>query len=159
MKEDGAEPLLVVPRAPLPAGATNYVTRRGLAALHDERALVEALRPIADDANGAAALAAHNARLGALEARIASAVAVDAATLPHDEVRFSAAVTLRSATGHERQYRLVGVDEADAQSGRIAFVAPLARELTGKRVGDVVTLRQHGAETEYEIVVIDYSQE
>jgi len=159
MKEDGAEPPLVVPRPPLPAGAANYVTRRGLAALLEERALLEVSRPAADDANGAAALAAHNARLGALEARIASAVAVDAATLPQDEVRFSAAVTLRSVAGHERQYRLVGVDEADAQAGRIAFVAPLARELIGKRVGDALMVRQQGTETEYEIVGIDYTQE
>jgi len=159
VKEDGEELPLVVPRAPLPAGVSNYVTRRGLALLHDERSVLEASRPAADEASGAAALAAHNARLGALKARIASAVAVDAATLPHDEVRFSAAVTLRNAAGGERQYRIVGVDEADAQAGRIAFVAPLARELIGKRVGDAVSLRPQGTESDYEIVVIDYAQE
>jgi transcription elongation factor GreB len=159
VKEDGEEPPLVVPRAPLPAGVPNYVTRRGLALLHGERAALEASRPAADESGGAAALAAHNARLGALEARIASAVMVDAAAIPRDEVRFSAVVTLRDFRGGERQYRIVGVDEADAQAGRIAFVAPLARELTGKRVGDLVSLRQQGAETEYEIGVIDYAQE
>jgi transcription elongation factor GreB len=159
VKEDGAEPPLVVPRAPLPSGTPNYVTRRGLALLHDERAALEASRPAADEPAGAAALAAHNARLAALEARIAGAVMVDAAAIPHDEVRFSAAVTLRNAAGATRQYRIVGVDEADVQTGRIAFVAPLARELIGKRLGDSVSLRQQGTETEYEIAVIDYAQE
>jgi transcription elongation factor GreB len=159
VKEDNAEPPLVVPRAPLPADVPNYVTRRGLAELHHERAALEAARPASDGATGAAALASHNARLGALEARIASAVTVDSATLPHDEVRFSAVVTLRDAAGHERRYRLVGVDEADPTSGRIAFMAPLARELTGKRLGETVTLRQHGTPTDYEIAAIDYAQD
>jgi transcription elongation factor GreB len=159
VKEDGEEPPLVVPRAPLPSGLPNYITQRGLALLQGERAVLEAARPASDESGGAAALAAHNARLGALEARIASAVMVDAAAIPRDEIRFSAVVTLRDARGSERQYRIVGVDEADAQSGRIAFVAPLARELIGKRVGDSVSLRRHGTESEYEIVVIDYSQE
>jgi transcription elongation factor GreB len=159
VKEDGAEPPLVVPRAPLPAGVPNYVTRRGLAALHDERDRLEALRPASDDTNGAAALAAHNARLGALDARIASAVTVDAATLPQDEVRFAALITLRNAAGDERRYRIVGVDEADAQSGRIAFTAPLVRNLIGKRRGDSVPLRHRDTETDFEIVSIDYAQE
>jgi transcription elongation factor GreB len=159
VKEDGAEPPLVVPRAPLPAGVPNYVTRRGLAALHAERAALEASRPAADDANGAAALSAHNARLGALDARIGSAVSVDVATLPQDEVRFSAAVMLRNEAGDERRYRIVGVDEADADAGRIAFTAPLARKLIGKRLGDSVALGHRGNETDYEIVGIDYAQE
>lgn len=157
MKEDNAEPPLVVPRAPLPADVPNYVTRRGLAQLQHERAELEASRPPADGAAGPAALAAHNARLGALDQRIASAVTVDPASLPHDEVRFSATVTLRDEAGHERRYRIVGVDEAAPEAGRIAFVAPLARQLTGKRVGDSVTLRQQSTPTEYEIVEISYA--
>lgn len=159
VKEDSTEPPLVVPRAPLPADVPNYVTRRGLAELQHERASLEASRPPSDGAGGAAALASHNARLGALDLRIASAVNVDPATLPQDEVRFSAAVTLRDDAGHERRYRIVGVDEAAPDAGRIAFVAPLARQLTGKRLGDTVSLRQQGTPTDYQIVAIDYTEE
>jgi transcription elongation factor GreB len=159
VKEDSAEPPLVVPRAPLPPGVPNYVTRRGLAQLRRERAALEAARPDQDGGTGAAALASHHARLGALDLRIANAVTVDAAALPHDEVRFSAAVTLRDDAGQERRYRIVGVDEADPGSGRIAFVSPLARELSGKRLGDRVSLFQQGAPTDYEIIAIDYTQE
>ena len=159
VKEDSAEPPLVVPRAPLPDGVPNYVTRRGLTALQQERSALEAARPTSDGATGAAALASHNARLGALDLRIAGALSVDAATLPHDEIRFSAAVTLRDSAGHERRYRIVGVDEADPHSGRIAFVAPLARELMGKRLGDTVSLRHQGRPTDFEIIAIDYTQE
>lgn len=159
VKEESTEPPLVVPRAPLPTGVPNYVTRRGLAELQRERTSLESSRPASEGAGGAAALASHNARLGALDLRIASAVHVDPATLPQDEVRFSAAVTLRDDAGRERRYRIVGVDEADPGLGRIAFVAPLARELIGKRLGDTVALRHQGAPADYEIVAIDYTQD
>jgi transcription elongation factor GreB len=158
-KEDGAEQPFVVPRAPLPEGTTNYVTQRGLEALREEKARLEAARPDSEGPSGAAALAAHNARLGALEARIASAVTLDPAALPHDEVRFSAAVTLRNAAGQERRYRIVGVDEADPHTGRIAFVSPLARELSGKSLGEIVSLRQPQGAADFEIVGIDYTQD
>jgi transcription elongation factor GreB len=159
VKEDNTEPPLVVPRAPLPDGVANYVTRRGLRLLHEERAALELARPNTEVPGGAAALAAHQARLGALDARIASAVMIDPATLPHDQARFSALVSLQDETGAERRYRIVGVDEADAQSGRIAFTAPLATALSGKRIGDTVTLRQAGHAHEYEITSLDYTQE
>ena len=158
-KEDREEMPFVAPRAPLPDGVTNYVTARGFELLRAERIALEAARPDSAEPNGAAALAAHHARLGALDARIASAKVLDPATLPQDEVRFSACVTLREAEGRERRYRIVGVDEADAPAGRIAFTAPLARELIGKRLGDLVPLRSPQGETEYEVISIDYSPE
>ncbi len=158
-KEDTAELPLVVPRAPLPEGVPNYVTRRGLARLREERARLEAARPHAEGAAGATAVAGYQARLGALDARIHAAVTLDPDALPHDEVRFSAAVSLQGPAGQQRRYRIVGVDEAEPQAGRLAFTAPLAAELTGKRVGDTVMLRGPGGEAEYEITAIDYAQE
>jgi transcription elongation factor GreB len=159
VKEDSAELPLVVPRAPLPEGVPNYCTARGLRALTEERAALGQQRPTADGSAGATAQASYQARLAALEARIQSAVVLDAATLPQDEVRFSAAVTLRSDDGQRRHYRIVGVDEADPASGRIAFTAPVARELMGKRLGDWVTLRAGQGEVDCEITAIDYAQE
>jgi transcription elongation GreA/GreB family factor len=35
-------------------------------------------------------------------------------------------------------YRIVGEDEADPKAGSISFVAPVAKSLIGKGVGDVV---------------------
>jgi transcription elongation factor GreB len=126
VKEDSSEPPLIVPRPPLPEGAANYVTQRGLALLHEERAQLEAARPDPDALDATRELAAYNARLSALLARIASAIVLDPARLPRDEARFSALITLRNDAGDERRYRIVGVDEADAHAGRIAFTAPLA---------------------------------
>lgn len=159
VKEDSNEPPLIVPRAPLPEGAANYVTQRGLALLHEERALLEAARPDPEGLDATSALAAYNARLSALTARIASAIVLEPASLPRDEARFSALVTLRSEAGDERRYRIVGVDEADAKAGRIAFTAPLALRLSAKRVGDALLLRGPQGEVEFEIVDIDYTQE
>ena len=76
------------------------------------------------------------ARVSALEDRLGSARLVDRASQPHGEVRFGATVTVRAEHGEERRYRIVGVDEADAAHGLLAFVAPLARALLGKHAGD-----------------------
>ena len=77
-------------------------------------------------------------------------------------VRFGATVTLRTRTkpapgvGAERRLTIVGVDEADASHGRIAFTAPIARAMQGKRVGETVTLRTARGEDVMDIVAIDY---
>ena len=39
--------------------------------------------------------------------------------------------------GKQRTFTIVGVDEADVKEARIAFTAPIARALLGKRLGEV----------------------
>jgi transcription elongation factor GreB len=103
------------------------------------------------------ALASIGLRLAALDERLASAQLVDPAGQPRDEVRFGATVTLRSSeSGDERRYTLVGVDEADAKAGRLAFVAPLARALLGKRAGEFAVARTPRGEEEWEITRVAY---
>lgn len=164
-KDDGADDGPIVPsRPPLAAGVANYVTPGGLAALRAELHELEAersgigSRPEGSDRRRASA--ALTARLAELTARIGSAVVVDPASQPHDEVRFGATVTVVARVGTdagvERRYRIVGVDEADVARGRVAFVAPLARALLGKRVGDEATLRTPRGEEELEVVSIAY---
>lgn len=158
--EDASEaPIVVPPRAPLPPGATNYVTPRGLAALRQEieellaeRARIES----GDDADRPRLLAALGMRIAALEERLSTAEVVDPAGQHHDEVRFGATVTVRGGAGPARRYRIVGVDEADAAHGRIAFVAPLARALLGKRVGEAAVVRTPRGDEELEVVEIAY---
>ena len=52
-------------------------------------------------------------------------------------VGFGSAVTIRR-NGREQNFRIVGVDEADAGRGLISFRAPLAQALLGSRPGDIV---------------------
>jgi transcription elongation factor GreB len=161
--EDASEaPLVVPPRAPLPAGVENYVTARGLAALkaEHERLLVERARVetsgTTDDGDRPRTLAALGERMAALEDRLATARLVEPGSQPHGEVRFGATVTVRSENGEERRYRIVGVDEADVGHGQVAFVAPLARALLGKHAGDAAVLRTPRGEEELEVVRVDY---
>jgi transcription elongation factor GreB len=160
-KDDGAdEPPLVAPRKPLPPGVTNYVTPRGLASLRAEQRALEEERAAlegGDDATRRQARAALQGRLRELEARIASAVVVEATGQAADQVRFGARVTVRDEAGGERRYEIVGVDEADAEHGRVAFTSPIARAVLGKRVGEEVTLRSPRGEELLEVVAIDVS--
>jgi transcription elongation factor GreB len=163
-KDDDETGATVVPaRAPLPAGATNYVTPRGMELLRSEMAALEQERTRVESATGddrerVRRLAVVAERITALAARIGSAVVIDGRRQPRDEVRFGATVTLRGPDGGERRLTVVGVDEADATSGRVAFLAPVARGLLGRRVGDAVSVRTARGQSaeELEIVAIAY---
>lgn len=146
--EGSSDPVVVRPRAPLPPGTPNYVTPRGFERLREEletlsqdRVRIEAN----DKAEGhAPEHAALVARINELGARLATASVVDPTRQPHDVVRFGAVVAIRSESRGTRSIQIVGVDEANAAEGRIAFVAPLARALLGAAVGDEVLVRTPG---------------
>jgi len=152
----------VPPRAPLPEGVPNYVTARGLALLRAELAQQDARRADAERAPEGAGrtqrLAVLAQQRALLEQRIASAELVPLPPEPRDTVRFGASVRVEGEAD-VRCYRIVGVDEADASRGRIAFVSPLARALLGRAVGDQVRLRAPRGEQELEIVAVDYEAE
>ena len=158
-EDDGGAELLVVPRAPLPFGVPNYVTPRGLRQLQVEQALLEQERTAleaADPGDRVARLNALAQRALELQARLASAELVDPRAQPHDRVRFGATVRVRHESGDESQYRIVGVDEADAAAGLLAFSAPLARALLGKAVGEVVPLQTPRSSEELTVLEIGY---
>jgi transcription elongation factor GreB len=104
---------------------------------------------------GEVEVAALRQRIAALEERLSSAELVDAAPGASGVVRFGTRVTVRGADGGERTFRIVGVDEANASEGRVAFVAPLARAVLGKSRGDVVVARRPRGDEELEIVALD----
>jgi len=123
-EDDGGAELLIVPRAPLPDGVPNYVTRRGLRLLQTEHADLErerALLDSSDSADRAKRVHAVAQRMAELQARLASAELVETHPLPGDGVRFGARVRVRRESGAESEYRIVGVDEADAGAGLLAF--------------------------------------
>jgi transcription elongation GreA/GreB family factor len=61
-------------------------------------------------------------------------------------VRFGVKVTLGSAGGSRREFRIVGEDEAEPAQGRISWVSPLAVALIGKTLGDMVEFQGQDAE-------------
>jgi transcription elongation factor GreB len=153
-KDDGPEPAPILRRrAPLPEGTPNYVTHRGLQALRDELAQLDASPP-----NGEASTRDANARTtwrSELEKRIATAVVAPPPD-HRDEVRFGAMVRVQDAEGETRELQIVGVDEADASRGLVAFTAPLARALLGRRAGDIASVRRPGGEEELTVLEISY---
>jgi transcription elongation factor GreB len=159
-EDETSAPAVVPPRASLPPETPNYVTARGLEKLKTELRELDEERGRLDRATPEperSRVSAHLAlRRSALEDRLASAVLVDAAKQPRDEVRFGATVEVRAATGASRTYQIVGVDEAEPGVGRIAFVSPIARALLGRRAGDSVNVRTPRGEEEIEIVRIAY---
>jgi len=162
-KEDdvGAE-LLVVPRPPLPSGTPNYVTPRGLSQLQAERVVLEQERvklEASEAVDRPARLSALNQRVAELQARLASAELVNPDAQPRDCVRFGASVRVRHESGTEARYRIVGADEADASAARLAFFAPIARALLGKRVGDVTVLQTPRSSEELEVLEIGYGSD
>ena len=132
------EPLVVRHRPSLPEGLPNYVTPRGLQGLRD---LLSATGP--------------GVRRAELERRVATAVLAPPPA-DRDEIRFGARVKMRDAAGALREIQIVGVDEADPGKGLIAFLAPLARALLGRGVGDRVAVRASGGAEELEILAVDY---
>lgn len=123
----------------------NLVTAAGLRRIE---ATVDALAAELSEARAAE----DRARIDRIErdlrywrARRASAevVATPATT---DSVRFGSTVVLETDSGQRRTYRIVGEDESDPRQGLISYVSPLAEQLLGSRVGDVVRLRDEAAE-------------
>lgn len=149
-EDDQEEAPFIPPRAALPDGVPNYVTPRGLQQLLDERSALEAERAAVDGSEDERrrAQAAVDGRLALLNERIVTARLVEPAP-DHEEVRFGSTVTFTHEAGRlagtTLTFTIVGVDEADVKQGRIAFTAPLARALMGRRSGDVAPL-QLGAE-------------
>ncbi len=168
LKNERADDPVVIPaRAPLPPGTTNYVTSRGLSLLREELAELEQEHAHAqihepDATDRMRQLALLNGRIGALNQRIATAKVVDTHEHPENEVRFGATVRLQSRSAKhgkaDRQWTIVGVDEADAANGRIAFTAPIARLMLGKHVGDSIALRTPQGENLMEITGISYEE-
>lgn len=152
-KDDGPDTAPVQRRrAPLPEGVPNYVTRRGLALLRDELAALDEPLAGADPAERQA----RAARRAELDERIAAAVVAPAPSDP-TEIRIGARVRLRGATG-PRELQIVGVDEADPANHLVAFTAPLARALLGRRAGEAATARTPAGEETLEIEAVSYDQ-
>ncbi|MBX3144535.1 MAG: GreA/GreB family elongation factor [Trueperaceae bacterium] len=146
IKEDAnQDDVQVAPRAPLPDGARNLVTQRGLDLLLAEREEIRAGLA----AGGAAASderlrLAYEAALDELVPRLASAeLSVAADDL---RVQFGHEVELASLDGKGSAVtvRIVGVDEADPDQGAISYLAPLSQALLGLKPGDEVSLGPSG---------------
>jgi len=65
-------------------------------------------------------------------------------------------VLLEDEGGKEIRYQIVGSDETDPAKGRISVLAPLARTLIGKSVGDRVTAQLPAGKKTFDIVKANF---
>ena len=92
-----------------------------------------------------------------LEDKIARAEVIDVSKLSGKVIKFGATVTLIDEDTDEKNvYQIVGEDEADIKSKRLAITAPLARALVGKQVGDTVEVTTPGGSKSYEISKVQF---
>ncbi|HWB48188.1 MAG TPA: transcription elongation factor GreB [Stellaceae bacterium] len=161
--------------APLPAGTKNYITPAGFRRMQEEvKRLQTVERPRiveivawaagngdrsenGDYIYGKQRLREIDRRMRFLAKRLESAEVVDPARQAHlDRVFFGATVTYANTAGDERTITIVGVDEVDADNGKVSWISPIARALMKAQEGDVVDLRTpHGPER-IEVVEIRY---
>ena len=91
------------------------------------------------------------ARINELETKVGTADVIDPPT-SGDRVTFGSTVRVEDEGGKETRYQIVGSDETDPSRGRISIMAPLARTLIGKKVGDSVVAQLPGGTRRFEIL-------
>ena len=98
------------------------------------------------------------ARIRDIEAKLGAAQVIDPTTLPNDgRVVFGVSVVIENMdTEEEKQYKIVGDDEADFKAGKISVNSPIARGLIGKSEGDEVRIETPKGIVEYEIMKVIY---
>jgi len=94
-------------------------------------------------------------RINELEAKIGAAEVIEPPT-SGDRVTFGSSVKLEDETGKEHVYQIVGSDEAEPAKGRISVLAPLARALIGKRVGDSVVAQLPNGRKTFDILEANF---
>lgn len=99
------------------------------------------------------------AKIREYDAKLALAEVIDPSKLSGDRVQFGATVTIEdSDTGEASVYTIVGEHEADIKKRRISLIAPVARGLLGKRVGEDVTITTPKGKREFTISSVEWNE-
>ena len=73
-----------------------------------------------------------------------------------DRITFGSTVRLEDESGKEVTYQIVGSEESDPTRGRISILAPLARTLIGRKVGDTVTAQLPAGKKTFQILAANF---
>jgi transcription elongation factor GreB len=162
--DDAPEPpARLRPVSPLPPGAKNYLTANGARRIQAELdRLTQVERPnllaAPADPDTRRQLLSLDLQIQHLHQRLGTAVVVPPPSAPWEKVRFGATVTVRSRNREETRYRIVGIDETDADRGWVSWLSPIARALLNARVGERVRFKFPSGEEELEILDLEYEQ-
>ncbi|MBA2492465.1 MAG: GreA/GreB family elongation factor [Gammaproteobacteria bacterium] len=136
---------------------TNYVTPRGLNLLEARLAELSTERSalkVHDEISARDRLAEVERDMDYYAARIESARLVPVPTQAPEQVTFGTRVSVATPDGEERDYTLVGEDEADVSQGLISWVSPLGKALLGARETDEVIWRRPAGDVQLEVIEI-----
>ncbi len=157
---DQEEVPIVIPRANLPDGVTNYVTPNGFEELKQEhKSLIEEQKILNEQASDTNRVQINylTAKLHLLEDRMNSAKIVDLSKQAQNEVHFGALIKLyKEEENCHCQYQIVGIDEANISMDKISFLSPIAKVLLNKKIGDKIILKTPLGDRIMRIDAIDY---
>ena len=98
------------------------------------------------------------AKINQLRSRLASSYIVERSDMPKGIVTFGSIITVKDLSdGSEERYELVGPGEEDyaAEPMKILTGSPIAKELTGKKVGERAEIEIPSGRLHLEILAID----
>jgi transcription elongation factor GreA len=96
------------------------------------------------------------ARLAQLNREISLARVIEPNDVPLDHVSIGQRITLKPEAGGEPvQLTLLGPNDGDIPKRIYSYLTPLARQMLGRRVGDVITVSLDGLDAQYQIERIE----
>ena len=96
-------------------------------------------------------------RIQELQAKLSRAYVIDPSKINQNKVAFGAKVRVIDLdTNEEKEFMLVGTEEADVKNGKISITSPVGKALIGKEVGDNVTIKAPAKTLNYEIISISF---
>ncbi len=97
------------------------------------------------------------ARINYIESKLPTFNVVDLNTLSSNKVIFGATVKVVDIeTDEEREFTLLGPDEADFANGSISISSPVGRALLGHEEGEEITIDIPKGRVTYEILSIEF---
>ena len=96
-------------------------------------------------------------RIQEIQTRLALSQVIDPSKISQEKAAFGAKVkVLDLSTDEEKDFTLVGPDEADIKNGKITINSPVGKAFIGKSVGDIVMIKAPAKTMEYEILEIRF---
>lgn len=97
-------------------------------------------------------------RIQELKTKLALADIINPSKISQKKTAFGAKVkVIDLSSDEERNFMLVGPEEADAKNGKISISSPVGKALLNKEIGDVVTIKAPAKTVEYEILEISFA--
>lgn len=72
-----------------------------------------------------------------------------------DIVEIGSFVKVKKSDGEEKEFTIVGQEEADFPAGKISHMSPIGEALMGKKKGDEITVHTPKGDTKYKITKIN----